>query len=262
MSEGASIILTLSERGSHVDVGSFATAARALRVILREVGSAVSGKPGGDMRWGVRALRSAGGTLEAVAVAQDGAAEQATQVVSACVDGLDQLERSARRPDFFTERALAEVRTLVRLLEADVGRITVSGAERRAVITRQLAAHLDEVLAPVYSAPSSVEGWVETVSVEAPPVFGLRERLDGHYVECHFPREMLEKVRQALGRRVLVVGNVSFGRRDRPQRVQVERIRVFPPEEELPPTEALRGLDPDFTGGKDSTEYVRGLYDG
>lgn len=261
MNQGASIMLTLRERAGYVDVESFVTATRALTVILREVGSAIPGGPGEGLRWGVCALRSDGGTLEAVAIPKDCAAAQASHVIAACVAGLKHLEHHADPPEFFTDTALVEAKALVNLLERDVGRIAVAGANQRAVITQHVAAHVDEILARGYTTPISVEGQVESISLHDRPIFGLRERLGGRRVECHFPRKMLDDVREALGRRVLVTGNIRVSEVDDPPSIQVAAIRAFPPEEELPSTDRIRGLDRDFTGPTDSATHVRGLYD-
>ncbi len=262
MTRRAAITLTLVEREGYVEVDSFVTAACALRVILRELDGAMSGRRRESLRWGVGGLRPGSVALEAVAVPEGEMVVDPDAIVGACVEGLDALEKRPQTPRFFTERALLEAKTLVGLLHGSVRRIAVRGGQRQVLITQHLAANVDAILDRGYTAPASVEGRLDSVSIHDRSVFGLWESVARRRVECHFPREMLDQVREALGRRVLVSGIVRFGQGDQPLSVQVRRIRVFPAEEQLPSTEQLRGMDPDFTGEADSTTYVRGLYDG
>ena len=44
-----------------------------------------------------------------------------------------------------------------------------------------------------------------------------------------------------------------------PYQIDVEKIEIHPPEEELPTLASLRGIAPDMTGSLDSVEFVRKL---
>ena len=261
MTRTAGITLTLTERERYVDVDSFVTAARALTAILRELDGAVSRRGVESLRWGVGTFQAGSAVLAAVPIPTDGDVVEPRTVIAACVGGLHQLEESARIPPYFTDKALQEAKALVGPLQREVRRIAVRGADQEAVVTQHLAANVDAILDRGYTGLGSVEGRLESVSIHDRSVFGLWEPLDGRRVECRFPMAMLDEVREALGRRVSVRGMVRFGKGDQPVSVEVEHIRLFPAEEDLPTTEQLRGLDPDFTGGVDSTTYVRGLYD-
>jgi hypothetical protein len=64
---------------------------------------------------------------------------------------------------------------------------------------------------------------------------------------------------EMLGRRIIASGKVCSNMKGEPLRVDAEDIKILRRKEELPPTSALSGIDPNFTGNLSTEEYIRSL---
>lgn len=114
---------------------------------------------------------------------------------------------------------------------------------------------------PTYIA--AVIGTVDDVSLRGGLHFFLREQLGGRRVRVDAPADRLDEVAPLLGRRIEASGPAVLDADRRPARLTLERLFVFPREEELPSLEdelaELRKID--ITGGLSSEEFVRRLRD-
>ena len=127
-----------------------------------------------------------------------------------------------------------------------------------ATLSPKAAVHIDELLPTKYSALGSVEGRMEMISLHATPKFVVYHAITQRAVACKFDREQLDKIKDILGVRVNVYGTVSYNAKGEPLRVEdIIDIRLLKEEHELPTIRELHGIDPDFTGGLDSVEYLR-----
>ena len=81
-------------------------------------------------------------------------------------------------------------------------------------------------------------------------------------VQCKFSSELLEQVHGALGKWVSVSGQ-CFARPGAvmPYKIEVQEIEVWPPSEQLPSLQELRGVAPGLTGEKMPEEFIRELRD-
>ena len=70
------------------------------------------------------------------------------------------------------------------------------------------------------------------------------------FVTLRLPSGATARIVEAIGHYVHVYGQLKYKRRDsHPYEMLVQRIEVYPPEEELPTLEDLHGIAPDATGG-------------
>lgn len=77
---------------------------------------------------------------------------------------------------------------------------------------------------------------------------------------CKFPDELMDKVKNSLGRRIEVKGKVRYKSWDKyPYAINVEDILEIYPEDKDLPEFSLAGLQKDITGGLDSSEFIRQL---
>lgn len=102
---------------------------------------------------------------------------------------------------------------------------------------------------------------MEAISVHKRRVFVVYESLFGKAVTCEFHGlEILEKVKESLGRRVRVRGIVSRNSRSEPRSVRLETesdFQVFERDLKVLPFRLLGGTDPNFTGGLGTEEHIR-----
>lgn len=129
-------------------------------------------------------------------------------------------------------------------------------------ITQQTAAHIDKMVGAGYTALGSVEGRLEAISLHGRSSFGVYDFVEGRRINCEFPAEMLERIKDALGSRVLVYGRVRFNESDRPTGVrEIHELRVLRGKDELPQPRDIVGIAPDITGDVDSVQHLRRLSD-
>jgi hypothetical protein len=233
--------------------------------MLTEIDAELSGKPGGTLSWNISGLSLGSAVITATPESTEPDVDVGPQVVAAAVNGLDLLERSPERPPYFSDEALHRARQLVGLIQPKtrIARIIVVAPPMPIVtISQQTAAHIDKMVGSGYTALGSVEGRLEAISVHGKPSFGVYDFVEGRRISCEFPSEMLERVKDALGRRVLVFGRVRFNESDKPTSVrEIEELRVLRGKDDLPQPEDIVGIAPDITGDVDSVEHLRRLSD-
>lgn len=258
-----SVTLRLLSQSDFVPLSSFLQAVEKFQALLTAIDEDISGKPGGTLLWNVSGLSIGSATLTATAESLEEDIDVGPQVVEAAVKGLGVLERLGERPPYFSDDALQEARELVSLIQpkTKITKISVVAPTMPMVtITQQTAAHIDKMVGSGYTAYGSVEGRLEAISVHGRPTFGVYDFIEGRRVNCDFPAGMLEQVKEALGRRVLVYGLVRFNESDKPTSVrEIQELRLLRTKDELPQAKDIIGIAPDITGDVDSVEHIRKL---
>ena len=123
-----------------------------------------------------------------------------------------------------------------------------------------------ELVMSSYSEMGSVEGYIKSFDpggTEKPISFIIITRLDDRHVTCvcHDGLKVNGVFVTDISKntRVLVYGRLHYVRCESSfvlDDVFVDCVELFPPQEELPCVDDL--IDPDFTGGADSVEFIRG----
>lgn len=236
----------LDLQGPRVTLQRLAESADHFLGLLREVDQELTEQRGGSFEWVLSGLRL--GSLELEAYAEPKTEEVdvffSRQVFSAVRAGIKVISSQQRRPPHFTDAALTHARRLAESLSDEgVTEIAVRTNGQREIFSRSLVANVEALSRGTVKSIGSVEGRLETVSLHATPYFNVYSALTGRAVRCEFPIEDLERVREALGRRVSVFGVLlSSAETGHKQSLQVEEFTIFPPDEELPTAEDVRGI--------------------
>lgn len=249
------VTLTLGGRADVVPLGSFLTAAQTFAELLEQLDRELSGRTQGSLDWVVADLELGSVTIVAEAQPRDDTLDIAPLVTTRFVEGLALIERTAERPADFTDQMLSGCKKLVAVLNEGVGRLVVRAAGKQAAISQHVAANVDILVGPRYVSLGAVEGTLETVSLHGRPTFNIYDRVHGRRVRCDFSLEILDRVKDALGQRVLVQGTIHSNARGEPLSVRVAALRRLPDQAERPPR-SITGLDPTFTGDSSAAEYV------
>jgi len=106
-----------------------------------------------------------------------------------------------------------------------------------------------------------IEGRLEKINIhEGANTFHIYPDVGPRKVSCHFPGALLDDAIYAVGRRVEVAGTMKYRQgASFPHAIAVTGIDSFPPDDELPTWEDLRGRAPDATGDLSSEDFVREL---
>lgn len=191
--------------------------------------------------------------------------------------GLVSLQTAAERPSNFTNKVLSRAQGLfervtngLSLSEADFGeglpQITLTPG-----VAKIAASNTQRVLKPSgrpYKELGSVEGYfqgVETDGLGRRIVF-VRDRVSGEVVKCIVTEAAMPAVEtHEIGevwrnRRLQVFGRLHFKAIGNLSHMDANRVRFFRARSELPQAEDI--VDPDFTGGLKSEDYLERLRDG
>ena len=110
----------------------------------------------------------------------------------------------------------------------------------------------------------SIEGMLEQINLhDGANIFHIYPDVGPRKVTCHFPARLIDDAVAAVGRRVEIFGTLKYrAGASFPHQVSVTDIEAYPPEDELPDWDDIRGRAPDATGDLSSEAFVRELRDG
>lgn len=162
--------------------------------------------------------------------------------------GLESLARgTSEPPPYFNDKALGIARDLATLAESgrDGGleRVEVRVNGTSVKLDAQAVVSVNNIRGPVFKEIGSVEGRIQTVTDRERFKIVVYDSLRDKAVRCTFENEALQnEALGAFGKRVAVMGEVTYKQDGTPIRVNARSIRVFRPIEDLPTTEQVRGL--------------------
>lgn len=182
-------------------------------------------------------------------------------LVRQTVEGIVSLERGTTPPPAFSESAVEAVKAMVQSIKGSS--VTIDGNGRGSVkLTSNAVKNADELAkkSRLYVDLTTIEGFLQIISVEKGNRVFIRDTLTGDKIECIVTDEQLEAATHLLKRRVAVTGRVSY-RNHVPKTIHVEgELRVLREASELPAIEEMAPID--ITGGLPSEEYVRRIRNG
>jgi hypothetical protein len=255
--------IILSFQSEFIPIAVFSAAITDLGEILYEIDRDLSGKE--TLEWGIKKLHGSDNSIVAVPrLTRHDFQDISDKIIPAFLNGLRTIRQKPIRPANFNDEALNSAKELSLAINGDIRKITVTGSingrlAKAVSFTPKLATNVDQVIGPRYSTIGAVEGKLEMISIRKFPRFGITHSISGKSVKCRFQPEMLEQVKDALGKRVSAAGIVYYNAQGDPVRVDVEWIRVLRAKHELPSASEIGGSDPNFTGGLSTEDYMRSL---
>lgn len=185
-------------------------------------------------------------------------------VAKAILSGVSKLERGEGRPEAFTDEALESTLNLARLkMRRGIHALALIGENGSTPqpepptvleVTERVAASVNEIIAPRYTAPGAVEGRLQAISSRGQLHFVIYDSVFGVRVRCDIPDTLKPRALAAFDERVLVTGLVARDAEGHPRYIKVNDIESIKPQE-LP--QSIRDLDPDFTGDLSDAEYLK-----
>lgn len=115
----------------------------------------------------------------------------------------------------------------------------------KATISPEVVPDLGQLINVRFQEIGSVEGRLEMISIHRVPRFTVYHTITQRSIRCKFEPKLLDLVKEALGRRVVISGVVYFNYRHEAVRVDLQKLTILPKEEELPSTKELRGMAPE-----------------
>lgn len=263
----ARLRLSLEGPSKKVGLSLFSGALSESFYMLRGIDRAIAGSGSDGIDWLVNGLANGSALTTTVAAHPRGPLndDHLGQVCAAFIQGLDWTERGEGLPPWFDDVSLGHLKKLSKKLSRNqaVGfKATYLESGATALLTEQSSARVDDLMAIKYKAIGSVIGKLELISLHKQRRFNVYDEVTRRPVKSTFKPEGLEKVKQALGRRVLVSGIVHRNSKGQPVKVEDSSIEILPLEQDLPSTQELYGIAPAFTGELSTGEYLARLADG
>ncbi|MDO8421871.1 MAG: hypothetical protein Q7S99_06890 [Parvibaculum sp.] len=251
----------LSEEEGRIRLGTFVSELQSLNAALTQISrDAIEGKPSTVFEVAEISYNS---PLRMVLTPKSSDSQMA-QIV------LDRFERVAAAVtteanlDEFDSELLEDFRRLARPVGVGIKRATLFVNEKKFELNDDVAGRVTKALAVDDECYGSIEGMLEQINIHrGANTFHVYPDVGPRKISCHFPHRLFDDAVFAVGRRVEVFGILKYRRGAAfPYQIDVSDIEAFPPEDELPDWEDLRGRAPSATGALSSEAFVRELRNG
>lgn len=210
--------------------------------LIDEISSSVS-DDGDDLQWNV--IVKEGSTI--LAADHRAAPNIAPYLVVAekIKHGLVSLQTSNTMPDGFSEAAAKAVKNLASAVGADENddtAISIWVDDSPTQITHHIFANVTDMFRATYEDYGSIEGRVNLISDKSKLKCDVHDDLYGRDIHCVAKDEHLEVFIKAFRKRVEVSGMIRYRRDGTPDSIVVEKIEIFPDEDDLPGFDDVRGI--------------------
>lgn len=252
------LTIHLEPEGHYVSLDTFAAAIQDLKQMVRGLRPPLPDHEG-PVKWLVTQLEIGSATVAAEPVADPLVSD--TLLTLVC-KGVEALERDEDPPAYFGREAIAAVKSMVETAVRDQTRVTfISNGNRTSVTERTVATAKRILEVIVWEDYGSVDGTLEVVNLHSGYQCNVYDGLTGRRVQCYFRESDLDRVREALGRRVAVTGWVRYNRHGDVLSLRAESFDIFPDQKTLPTVDDILGIAPNLTGGVPAEVHVRRLRD-
>lgn len=238
-------------------VGELQTLSAALNKVSRETGD---GKPA--TVFDVEEL-SYNSPLRVVLTPKPGNEHLAAAVLARFETVIDAVTTDANL-DSYDADLLEDMRKLAKPVGTSLKYATLFVNDNQFELSEAVTRRVDKALAVDEECSGFIEGHLEQINIhEGANTFHIYPDVGARKVSCHFPPSLLDDAVFAVGRRVEVTGLLKYRHgAPFPYTVAVTSIESFPPDDELPTWEDMRGRAPDATGQLSSEAFVRELRSG
>jgi len=163
--------------------------------------------------------------------------------------------------DNFDAELLEDLRSLSKPVGKHLKYATLQINRSQFELTEEVTRRVDQALAVDEESFGFLEGMLEQINIHGGAnTFHIYPDVGPRKVSCHFPNALLDDAVFAVGRKVEVSGTLKYRQgASFAHAIAVTAIDSFPPEDELPTWEDLRGIAPNATGELSSEAFVREL---
>lgn len=226
---------------------------------LRAVDRKLSGKEKLSTDYKITGLHRGSASVELQPIPYERAEDYTAKIIEIFTEGVVLLERGQAPPSF--DRAMLEdFKTLAKPLSRRVAKIEIRSGRRKIPVTKQLEVNIEKIIGEDIKSAGSIAGQLDVVNVHEKNLFYIYPVVGPARIGCQFPDELLDEVRAAIKKYITVSGTLRYKQNEVfPYQIDVEKIELHPPEQELPSLASLRGIAPDMTGDVDSVEFIRRL---
>lgn len=179
-------------------------------------------------------------------------------------DGLEAIALGGQAPREFNRPVFEAFKDFAAVVGKGVRSATLEAQGRTIVIDVAARKRIESVFGPDTSSEGSIDGMLEAINVHGKHnTFVLYPVIGAQRVSCRFDDEFLPHVRPALGKYVIIEGELKYRWREKfPFEARAKKIEILPDWESQPSFTEILGMAPGATGGISSEEFTRKQRDG
>ncbi len=221
--------ITLKLEGSDLPPKELGQVLVEFHELIAELDSDLSVGREHSLRLQVRDLSKGSYALTAEVEPVADAANIGPDVARALITGATAIEQQGIRPGPYSDTALEHLRALVAPTTNGVSAVRIGAPTLNltAVMTAKTYGTIQALLGTGYTAVGGLEGMLETVSIHADPYFTVYDALTQEAVHCYFSLSELAKVKDAIGAKVAVRGDIRRDPHGRPSYIRNVRFRIL-----------------------------------
>jgi hypothetical protein len=249
--------------GQAVDLPEFHRATGNFLGLLQEYDSAIANTTNGFLSWRVTNLRTSPspviGVTPTVRRRVRHAKDTSKLVEKELISSIGTLTEGRDRPKLLSDAALGKIHKLAKTVPEIGDSLIFTGNEKsfklQTMITVKTLDQITELTMPQSVSFGTVVGGLETISIHNGLEFRVWEEDSRRPVRCYLSDSQRSRAVEMLGMRVIVTGVIKADRYGRPLSMQVETFDAMVMPDGLPSIGEMKGLVPDFTGGRSLKEY-------
>jgi hypothetical protein len=249
--------------GQTVDLPDFHRATGNFLGLLQEYDSAIAQTSKGFLSWRVTSLRTSPSPVIGVTPTVRGrvrhAVDTSALVEKELISTIGTITEGKDRPQSLSDAALNKIHRLAKTAP-EIGESRIfTGVEDsyklQTVITVTTLNQINELTMPRSVSFGTVIGKLDTISVHNGFEFRVWEDDSRRPVRCFISDNQRNRAIDFLGKPVFVTGVINADRNGQPLSMQVETFDAVSEPDGLPTIEEMKGLVPDFTGGRSLKEF-------
>ncbi len=258
------LTLKIEGKGGLIDASSFLTVLRHTLVALRELDRELS-DGGESVDWVVGDLKRVNPSFtDFEGIGREGATNPS--IVSAFISGVETISTGGVAPRHFTERCLANIRTVASTTCKKIDRIGIKNSSGSFFyIGPSLIEHIDLALGPEFvHERTELEGSLERINVHgSKSEFGIYTPVQkSRATVCYFDPDEAEELGSLIKSRIRVFGEAKYARNGTPVSMTVESWEPIPSDDQLPTLAEMQAMDFRIAGDVDPQELIRRLRGG
>jgi hypothetical protein len=181
------------------------------------------------------------------------------RVTDECVRGMRTLANRPERSPSYSDSALYKAERLAKLTKRAFAEIDIELGQEEVPVTLRVAENVEILTKQIEEEEGSVVGNLDAISVHRGNEFRVWDENTKKAVRCFFPEGLLEKAKNSLKRRVMVVGKTRINKLGNVVSVEVSDIEAYPTDAELPTVEQMSGSIKNLTGDLSLRDYMKML---
>ena len=267
MPTGITVTIESAESSrEHVSLDDFSFQLEALRKVLSNTESSLSGKQA-KIDWQIVDLTHSSPAEIVLQPVDARIRTEKEDIISETVNKVigyfKMLSENVSPPDEMNQQLREHYKTFADRVQKGVLRISLKSETDKIEVNENVKATIDNAVSQEIRSIGTVEGRLEFLNIHGNQnIFRVYSPIPPEMVSCIFSPDRIEEVWEAVGRKIRVLGELTYPKGGNfPKSVKVKTIELLPEDDDLPSLTDLLGIAPDITGDLSSEDFVRNLRD-